>query len=151
VAGLQADARGRDLGDPVGHKLDVRLRQRRIPIVGEHQALAAHLVGGRHLASQLGVVDRLVDLPLGHGAERLEQPAPPRHRLGAELHEPEHRCPVDPLQDGVALEQAHGPLRVLEVHLRERPAGRALIDVHLIDDRLDARHDLDRAAASAQH
>ena len=132
-------------------RLDVGLRQGRIPVVGEHQALAAHLVGGGDLAAQLGIGDRLVDLPPTDRAERREQPAPAGHRHRAELHEAEHRGPVEPLKQRVALEQALRSLGVLEVHLREGPAGRALVHVHLLDDRLDAGHDLDRATARAQH
>ena len=41
--------------------------------------------------------------------------------------------------------------RVLAVHLRQGPAGRALVDVELGDFGLDRRHDLDRAAAGADH
>ena len=86
---LGADAGRRDLGDPVDHQVDVGLRQRRIPVVGEHDPLAADLVARRHLAPQLGVVDRRGDLAARDGAEGPAQPALARQCGGGQLHEGE--------------------------------------------------------------
>ena len=58
---------------------------------------------------------------------------------------------VEPLERGEALAQPDRPLAVGEVELRDGPARRALVDVHVLDDRLDRRHDLDRAAAGPDH
>ena len=56
-----ADA-GRCERDAVGDHAHVGLRERGIPVVGEHDPLAADLVGRRDLAAQLRVLDGLVDL-----------------------------------------------------------------------------------------
>src|SRR4051794_3957363 len=94
---LGSDAARRDLGDPVGDEVDVGLGERGIPVVGEHQALAADLVGGRDLAPELRVLDRLRDLAAGKRSERCEQPAAVRHRHGTELFGGEDDCAVDAL------------------------------------------------------
>ncbi len=116
-------------------------------VVGEHDPLAAHLVARRHLAPQLGVVDRRGDLPARHGAEGPAQPALARQRGGGHLHEGEDDGAIDALQDGEAREQPLHARRVGEVHLRDRPSRRALVDVDVPDDRLDGGHRLDGAAA----
>jgi hypothetical protein len=146
-----ADPVRRDLRDPVVDQRDVRLGQRRIPVVGEHEPLAADLVARRDLAAQLGVVDRLGDLARADRAERAHQPAMARHRRRAELHEREDRPAVEALEGGEARKQPLGARRVGEVALRDRPPRRALIDVDVGHGRLDRGNDLDRTAAGADH
>jgi hypothetical protein len=112
--------------------------------VGYHSS-----VSGRDRLAQPRVGDRLRDLTSAERAERGEQPALRGHAKRADLHEREDRGAVEPLQRGVALEQALRALGVGEVHLRDRPAGRALVDVDVLDERLDRGHGLDRATAGA--
>jgi hypothetical protein len=79
------------------------------------------------------------------------QPASVRQRRRTEIKEGEHRRPVEPLQQPEPLEQTLRPRSVGEVHTRKRPAGRALVDVDLLRDWLDRRHNLDRAAPGPDH
>ena len=91
--------------DPLGDQLDVGLGQGRVPLVGEHDPLAADLVGRRHLAAQLGVLDRRVDLAAADGPERRQQPALAGQGRGAELLEGEDRGAVEALQRREAAEE----------------------------------------------
>ncbi len=146
---LQAHAVRRHCRDGFGDELHVRLGERRVPLVRQHDPLAADLVARRHGGAQLLVCDRLVDLPDGARAKRPHRPALACHPQRAELHQRERRHAVEPLHDGKTLEQPLAALAVGEVHLRDGPARRALVDVELLDQRLDRRHGLDRAAARA--
>ena len=86
-----------------------------------------------------------------HRLHAAEQPVVARHAVRAELVEGPDRGAVELLQRREALEGALGPLGVGEVHLRDRPARRALVDVDLGGRAGDRGHDLDRAAARPDH
>ena len=116
----------------VGDELDVVAYERRVPVVGEHDPLAAERVSRRDLPPQRRVVDRRAGSAC----------APPpscgtssqlvaRHAVRAELVEGPDRRAVELLQRREALEGALGSLGVGEVHFRDRPARRALVDVDL--------------------
>jgi hypothetical protein len=84
-------------------------------------------------------------------ARRRQEPATAGHRRGAELHEGEDRGAVQALERREALEEPLRALGVGVVHLRDRPPRRALVDVDVLDDRLDGGHHLDGTAAGADH
>src|SRR5206468_2339731 len=91
-------AAGRDLLDGVRDELHVVAVEHRIPIVGEHHALAADLVGGCDLRAQRGIRDRLVDLAAAKRAKRRQQRRLARHRKGTELVEGEVCRAVESLE-----------------------------------------------------
>src|SRR5690606_17199316 len=62
------DAVGTDLGDAVGNEGNVRFGQRRVVVVGDQHALAAHHVVGGQLAAQLRVADLAAQVMTGHQA-----------------------------------------------------------------------------------
>jgi hypothetical protein len=84
-------------------------------------------------------------------AEQRRDPPVAGHAGGRELHEREDQRPIEPLEGGHPLEQTAREPPVLEVHLRDRPPRRPLVDVEARDLRLDRGHDLDRAAAGSDH
>ena len=110
------------------------LRQRRIPLVGEHDPLAADLVGRRDLAAQLGIAIALsiwrwaIAGTAGISQRCLVIPA---RRAPGRRRSRRGRAAAAP---GSARTAACARVAVLEVHLRQRPAGRALVDVDLLDD-----------------
>ncbi len=139
-----------DLPDAVRDQLDVRLRERRIPLVRGQDALAAELVARRQPGAQLRVGHLLRELAQRHAGRQ------PAHALVAELQHERLARPVDPgahrqLGRGeavveLALQLAHGPVGV-----RHDPRRRALEDVHPPHLGLDPGDELDRRGAGADH
>jgi hypothetical protein len=109
-------------GDRVGEELDVGPGQRRVPGVGRHYALTAHLIHGGHLAAQLGVLDRLGDLVAREPPEGRPKPGLARQGQRAEFVEAERGGPVEPLQRRDTGKHALGERRS-EVKPRNRQAG----------------------------
>jgi hypothetical protein len=91
------DAIGHHLAVPIGHHLDIALRQRGIPGVGQHDALTTDLVGGHDLGTQRGVSDRLGDLALRYRYHQFPQRRVLGHRKGEDLLLPVQRSPRKPL------------------------------------------------------
>ena len=151
LTAARPDPARRDGFDRVGDERDVVACERRVPVVGEHDPLAAERVTRRDLSPQRRVVDPAPDLPPRHRLHRDQQPLVARHAVRAELVEGPDRRAVELLQHRPALERALGSLGVGEVQLRDRPARRALVDVDSRGRVRDRRHDLDRAAARPEH
>ena len=143
--------RRRDRLDALGDELDVRPRERRVPVVGEHDPLAAGVVAGVTRSRSAGSLmpRRMLNRPARLG--QLQQPQVAGHGVGEELVEVEDRRAVEALQRREALEQRLRARRVGVVELRERPAGRALVDGERRDLVRDRGHDLDGAAARPDH
>ena len=142
---------GRTSRMPVGDHAHVRLRDRRIPLVGRQHALAAEGVVGRQPGTQLGVGDVLLEVTARNPLRELHQ-----LRVVDEARHQHLAAEVDggadgPLQRGEAAVEAP-----LDVGDRRSRCGithgrRALEQVEVLDDRLDLRHGLDRRRARADH
>ena len=145
------DAGRADPRDRLRDQFHVGAHQGGIPLVRQHDSLAADLILRGHLPAEIGVADGALDLAPAERPEGSEQPALRSHRGGADVHEGECGHPINALNDRETREDALRPLGVLKVHLRHRPAGGALVDVQVLDDRLDRRDRLDCAAACADH
>ena len=150
VPSARHDRARADLADGVGDDLDVLAPERRQVVVGDEHALAAHAVGRRELAAQLGVADLAVQV-----AQR--EALAPAH--DARVAEAEHEALARPV-DARAHEQLGGrqravqpPLPALQraVRARHDPRRRALEEVQAPDARLDLRDELDRRGAGADH
>ena len=144
------DRVGADLLDALGDELDVVLRERRVVVVAEQDALAADPIAGTqllaqrrvaHLAMQMQAAEALEPLhgPLVHEAQDEQLPAPvdggPREALQA------RNAPVGPA--------LHGADRAVGV--AQDPGRRALVDVQAIDVGLDPRDELDRRSPRPDH
>ena len=142
--------RGRTSVRPPGHDLDVRLRQRRIPLVGRQDALAADAVVRRELLPQLRVLDLLAHVGHRDPLEQLPDGAV------AELEDEGLARPVDPRAHrelGRREEAVERSLPALHrpVAMRDDPGRRALEHVQLGHLRLDLGDELDRGGAGADH
>ena len=140
-----------DLGDAVGHQVDVVGVQRRVVGVGDQDPLAADLEGRGDLLAQLGVVDAALDVLqrqlLGRPGELGLQREPGHVGLAA----PVDRGPVERLHAGDPLERGLLDAGVGPVVARHHVRRGALVDVEVADLLLDRRDDLDRRRAGADH
>jgi hypothetical protein len=140
-----------DLPYAVGDDVDVVPRQRRVVVVGDEHALAAHRVVRGDLAAQRRVLDCAVDVAFGQALPELHHP-----RLAVEadrpgLEQPVQQGAVGALGRRERLEQRAGAPGHLVVGLRHDPRRRALEQRQLRGPGRDARHELDRAGAGADH
>ena len=138
------------LADGAGHHLDVRLDERRIPLVCGQDALAADRVARPQLLPQRRVLDLVVQVPERHLLDEAPEPRAP------ELQHEALACPVDAGPHGELRgreDAVDGPLPAAErpVAVRHHPRRRPLEDVQLLDLRLDLRDELDRRRPRSDH
>jgi hypothetical protein len=136
------------LRDRSGHDLDVRLRERGIPLVRRQDPLAADAVVRRELPAQLRVLDLLVHVPQRNALEQLAD------RAVAEQQHERLACPVDrrPHRELGRGKQSVEPLLQAAdraVAVRDHPGRGALEHLEPADLRLDLGDELDRRGAGA--
>ena len=143
---------GRTSRMPSVHDLDVGLRERRVVVVGDQDALAAHRVVGRELRAQLGVGDLRFEVL--QRAIRSSSHA----RRGCETAKHEQlartsRSARAAIRAAAKRRYGDSLARCSEGAdaARDDPRRRALEDVQPPDLRLDLRHELDRRRAGADH
>src|SRR5829696_248629 len=128
-----------------GDELDVGLRDGGVEVVGYEDALAADLVVGCELGTQLRVADMLLQQPPGR---LLQEPAQntvaPDHAV---VHQVAHRELAKPVEPNELRERPQHALLLLQdlpIRAGHNPPGSTLEDHEAPDPRLYLRNDLDR-------
>src|SRR5206468_825708 len=139
------------LVDAGGDHVDIRLRDRWIPIVGGEDALAAQRVVRLQPRAQLGAGDLLLEVALRHPLRQLHQPWPVDEARDEQLAAQVDRRSNGSLQRGEATVDEALDLGDRAVAVRHDPWGRPLEDVEMFDDRLDLWNHLNRRSTGADH
>lgn len=151
LAILGDDAVGADFLDAVGDDVDVGLGQRRVVVVGDQHALAAHGVVGRDLGAQHRVLDLALDVTLGHQLGELHHLRGQGEADDAAFEDGVDAAAPELLQQGEALEARAFVFADGAVRLGHDPGRGALVEVELADHLLDLRDELDGRGTGADH
>ncbi len=140
---------GRDLGDAVGHQVDVVLREGGVVVVRDQHALAADLEVRRDLLAQILVLDLAAQVALGRELQRLHEDRGLRESDDLALAHPVDAGAAQLLEAGEVFERGVLELRVLAVRTGQDPRRRALVHVEVRHLLADGGHDLDGRGAGA--
>ncbi len=132
-----------------GDEVDIRPRQRRVPVVREQHPLAAHHVIGDALVTQLRVGDVRVELAAPQSHRRAKELRRHHEAAGEQLAVQEDAQPVGLAHDGERVEEGLLGRAVGPVRLGQYIGGAALVHVDMGGGLGDLRHELDGARPGA--